>query len=152
MIISTSGSSSGVGFAIPIDEVRREIDKIISKHRVDNKIRPPPGWIGVDLGSSELKLELSKSLGLSIELPGVLVANVKPKSPAFEAGIQGLRFSSTGQVEMGDRIVAIGGNIVNDTKDLENDFKSRVVGEIINMTLETLDGNRRVVEMKLVLK
>lgn len=152
MIITTSGSSAGIGFAIPVDEVRRETDKIISKHRVDNKVRPPPGWLGIELGSSELKVEVSKSVGISKDLPGVLITNVKPDSPAFQAGLTGLNLSRDGQFNMGDRIVAIGGNTVNELKEVEDDFRARVAGEVINLTLETIDGKRRIIETKLVTK
>ena len=47
MLISTSSSNAGIGFAVPIDTVRVATNGIISTHRVENNVRPAPGLLGI---------------------------------------------------------------------------------------------------------
>ena len=56
MIISTSSSNAGIGFAVPIDTVRVATNEIISTHRVENNVRPAPGLLGIGLCSTRMKV------------------------------------------------------------------------------------------------
>jgi S1-C subfamily serine protease len=78
-IFSQSGGSIGIGFAIPINMVRRVVDQLVDKGKV---VR---GWLGVSL--QPLSPELAESLGVT-EKRGALVASTIPGGPAAAAGLQ----------------------------------------------------------------
>jgi Do/DeqQ family serine protease len=78
-IFSQSGGSIGIGFAIPINMVRRVVDQLVDKGKV---VR---GWLGVSL--QPLSPELAESLGVT-EKQGALVASTIPGGPAAAAGLQ----------------------------------------------------------------
>ena len=76
-IYSPSGGSVGLGFAIPIDRVKRVTEDLLAHH----KVRTP--WIGV-------KVEMPQGGVNSAALSsGAKVTTVVPQSPAASAGIQG---------------------------------------------------------------
>ena len=66
-ILSSSGDSAGIGFAIPINQIKRVLPDLISKGKV---LRPRVGWSLVDTNQ------------------GPFVERVVPDSPADEAGVQ----------------------------------------------------------------
>jgi len=72
-------AGQGIGFAIPINMVRRVVDQLVAQGKV---VR---GWLGVSV--QPLSLELAQSLGLK-EVGGALVAAAAPGSPAAAAGLQ----------------------------------------------------------------
>lgn len=76
-IYSPSGGSVGLGFAIPIDRVKRVTDDLL----VHGKVRKP--WIGV-------KMEYPQQTSLSRDAlnAGAPIREVVPGSPAAEAGLQ----------------------------------------------------------------
>jgi Do/DeqQ family serine protease len=94
-IISRSGSSSGVGFAIPAAVVRQVVGAALGGgHAV---VRP---WLGVK--GQPVTGDIAKSLGM-VAPRGVLVAQVYPASSADKAGLK-----------EGDVILSIDGRAVND--------------------------------------
>ena len=78
-IFSQSGGSIGIGFAIPINMVKRVVDQLVDKGKV---VR---GWLGVSL--QPLSPELADSLGVTGK-QGALVASTIPGGPAAAAGLQ----------------------------------------------------------------
>ena len=132
-IITTSGSNAGVGFAVPSDQLYPQVQRIIRNDRSKRGARPNQGYLGISF-------LMSSSTGNS-----TWISSVAKGSPAAEAGIQALQVTSSGVVEWGDSIVAIGGNGVSALEDIESDLATRVVGEKIALTLERRDGERRVV-------
>ena len=72
-------AGQGIGFAIPINMVRRVVDQLVEKGKV---VR---GWLGVAL--QPLSKELVQTLGLPGS-EGALVASTIPGSPAAKAGLQ----------------------------------------------------------------
>jgi len=94
-IISRSGSSSGVGFAIPAAVVKQVVNAALGGgHSV---VRP---WLGVK--GQTVTAEIARSLGMAAPR-GVLVAQVYPGSSADRAGLK-----------EGDVILSIDGQAVND--------------------------------------
>jgi len=143
MIISTSGSNAGIGFAVPIDTVRVASNGMISTHLVENNMRPALGLLGIGLCSTRMKQTLFMAAHKNIEFPGVLISSVKIGSAADLIGMKGLDLIGD-QFTIGDRIVAIGGSYVNELDEITEDFQRRVAG-VVNLTLEDLDGKRRIV-------
>ena len=94
-IFSRSGSSSGVGFAIPAAQVKRVVDTAVGG--ASAVVRP---WLGVK--GETVSADIARSLGL--ERPqGVIVTNVWANGPGARAGIR-----------EGDLITAVDGAEVND--------------------------------------
>ena len=77
-IESTGGGGEGVGFAVPVDTVRRSLDELRAKGHVDY------AYLGVT--TQELYPQLAQRLGLPVK-DGALVASVEPGGPAAKAGI-----------------------------------------------------------------
>lgn len=153
MIISTSGSNAGIGFAVPSDSVEKAALQIIENHRrKDGSIASKGsktkkrGYIGFTLASDEVTMELWKKK----EKNGVLVLDVKDNSPAEEGGLIATSFSKKTGVLIGDVIVAINGKeITAGLKEVEEDLRKCVQGEQINLTVEKSDGTRKVVYLTL---
>jgi serine protease Do len=77
-IVSPSGGSVGIGFAIPADSVKPIIDQLREKGTVTR------GWIGVQI--QDITPEIADSLGLK-EARGALIADPEAGGPAAKAGI-----------------------------------------------------------------
>lgn len=93
--------SIGIGFAIPVDTVRRVVSQIIRYGRV---VRPS---LGINVLDDAIKR--SYEAQLRRKLPGVLVVEVIPDSPAQRAGLQPARFRGA-DVALGDLITHINGD------------------------------------------
>lgn len=121
-IYSRSGSSSGVGFAVPSAMVRRVLDSAVGgETRV---VRP---WLGAK--GDTLSGDMARSLGL--ERPqGVLVTDVYAGGPAARAGI-----------EVGDLITAIDGAEVNDQGGINYRVGTKQPNDTIAVTV-LRDGRR----------
>ncbi len=98
-IISPSGGSVGIGFAIPVNTAKRVVPELISKGYVSYP------YIGATIQS--LFPELAKFLKLRIER-GAMIAEVVRGGPADKAGLRG----GDQRVQVGNMIVMVGGDIV----------------------------------------
>jgi S1-C subfamily serine protease len=121
-IFSPSGVYSGIGFAIPIDEVRRVVPQIISNGRV---IRPS---IGIQVAGDQV----ARQLGLS----GVLIARVEPGSPAEAAGLRPTRWNASGGLEPGDVITGIDGKPLRSVDELLDALERHAPGDRVTLTLQ----------------
>ncbi len=110
-IVSPSQANAGIGFAIPVNTVRRVVPELISEGRYRHS------WMGVRFFPASLSKQLAASFAeLGAEVPdrGVLVLGMEPNSAAAKAGLRGgSRSVDTpyyGTVMVGgDAIVAIDG-------------------------------------------
>jgi S1-C subfamily serine protease len=100
--------NSGVGFAVPVDIVKRVVPALISEGRY----RYP--YLGISANSSLAIAELSEALDLPVQR-GVLIASVVPDGPAGKADLRG----GTQQIELRGLIVNIGGDIILAIDDYE---------------------------------
>jgi putative serine protease PepD len=98
-IISPSGGSVGIGFAIPVNTARRVVPELISKGYVTYP------YIGATIQS--LIPEMAKYLKLKIER-GAMISEVVKGGPADKAGLKG----GDQKVQVGNMIVLVGGDIV----------------------------------------
>lgn len=133
MILSPSGAFAGVGFAVPVDTVRRSVNQILRHGRVAR------AGLGVSV--------FHGSEG-AMGLPGVLVMVVPPQSEAQRAGLRGtVQDARTGQTILGDVITEVDGTAVRGTEDLLNLLESKVVGQTVELTVQRgtmLAATRRV--------
>ena len=100
-IYSRSGSSAGIGFAVPANLVRNIANQLISKGDVSR------GYLGVRL--QPLDEDIIQGLGLPEDTKGILIAYVQPEAPAKKAGLSD-----------GDVITAIDGTKVASPSELTN--------------------------------
>ena len=131
-IQSTSGSSAGVGFAIPVNIAKRIVPELI---RTGSVQRPKLGIRPRDV----------ESLGSQVQLPvshGVLIWSVQPGGPAANAGLRGMIQTDEGDLELGDIIVSIGGERVGNNDDLYKVLNKHQIGETVSV--EIYRGSRRM--------
>jgi Do/DeqQ family serine protease len=127
-IFSRSGSSSGVGFAVPAAAVRRVVDSAVGGATA--VIRP---WLGVK--GETVSADLARSLGL--ERPqGLVVTEVWPQGPGDRADLR-----------MGDVITAIDGAEVNDQGGLNFRVGTREPNETVRVSV-LRDGRPLVVDAR----
>ncbi len=93
--------NSGVGFAIPVDIVKRVVPSLISEgyHRYP--------YLGISVNAYFSLADLYEDIDLPSQW-GVLIDQVVPGSPADEAGLRG----ATEDVEVWDVQVGVGGDII----------------------------------------
>ncbi len=118
-IVSRSGSNSGIGFAIPVDVVKRVVPELIRNGRV-----PTPG-IGIVAGDE------STSTRLGVE--GVIVVRTVPGSPAARAGLRGM---DTARQQLGDVIVGVDGKPVHRLADLTDELEQVGIGKSVRLELQ----------------
>jgi len=134
MIYSKSGSSAGIGFAVPVATVRRVVDQIIEKGRVEQ----------VGIGVSVLDDQTAARVGVR----GVVIREVTPDSPAAKAGLQGLS-RTRGGLRLGDVITRIDSAPIADFDDLYGALDTRQPGDEITVTYRR-EGVERQVKLALV--
>ena len=131
-IESPSGASAGVGFAIPVNIAKRIVPELI---RTGSVQRPKLGIQPRDV----------ESLSGQVELPvnyGVLIWNVQPGGPAANAGLRGMVRTDDGDVELGDIIVGINGEKVNNFDEMYKVLNKHQLGETVN--IDIYRGSRRM--------
>ncbi len=111
-----SGRGQNIGFAIPIAVAKSVTENLISNGSVD---RP---WIGIAM--TELTPQLAKSLGLTEQTSGVVVAQVLPDSPSHKAGF----------VE-GDVVQRVDGQVIEGAKDIQSMVQGKEVGDELNFQI-----------------
>ncbi len=121
-ILSQSGGSEGIGFAVRSNIVRTVYEQIRRFGRVRR------GEIGVY--GQTITPELARGLGLS-QMWGVVLADVYPGGPAATAGLQ-----------VGDVVLTLDGKTMENARQFQVNLYPRRVGESVN--LEVLRGNVRV--------
>ncbi len=127
-ILSPSGGSVGIGFAIPSDTVRTVIAQLEKDGHVTR------GYLGVQ--AQALSPEMSKAMRLPADA-GALVASVEPSSPAAKAGLQ-----------PGDVIKSVDGHAVSNPRDLAVDIAGVQPGTMAALQV-VRDGNQKQVSVNL---
>ena len=124
-IASTTGTNSGVGFAIPVNAVRRIVPSLIT----DGSYAYPYMGAGFD---AEVSLEEQSVYGLT-QTQGTYVVSVTPGSPAEKAGLIAAD-PTTGRG--GDLIIAIDGLPIQDFGDMNKYLVFNTsVGQTVELTV-----------------
>jgi S1-C subfamily serine protease len=131
-ILSQSNSSSGVGFAIPSNLVKRVSQDIINKGKVEYSYLGISAASGIDLG-------LIEALHVPNNTQGVVVGDVQPNGPAAKAGLKSAASAnvSTGaEPTSADIITAIDGLKIKDMSGLITYLAIKTQpGQTINLTV-----------------
>ena len=128
-IASLTGENTGVGFAVPANTIQRVVPQLIEYGKVQR------ASLGIDR--------------YLITSRGLRVAHVMPGSAADQAGIKGITVEREvlrqgGEIitffranrASGDRIIAIDGNKIFDTEDLQNTLDRYKPGQQVNLQVE----------------
>ena len=123
-IRSTSGTAEGVGFAIPIDTVRRALDQLLRTGKVSY------AYIGVT--TQDVTPGLAQKFKFATRR-GALVAKVEPDTPAARAGLRGgTRTAEYNGLDIslgGDLIVRIGNRPVASAQDVSRAVTRLAAGQ-----------------------
>jgi serine protease Do len=122
-IYSPSGTSVGIGFAVPSDLARGVIDQLRTSGRVER------GWLGVSVqdagGPEEAPRRGAPAAAAAAAVPrGVLVAGVERGSPAARAGLR-----------PGDQVLAINGDKVETSRALVRGIAAITPGQTVRLSI-----------------
>jgi S1-C subfamily serine protease len=125
-IISPSGASAGIGFAIPVNTVKKVIPQLLD---YGQEVRPL-------LGIGDLAPDTwTRRNGIK----GVVIIDVTPGMPAAQAGLKGVDQNWRGEIMLGDVITKIDGNTIESQDDLFNALEQHMPGDTIKVTTERED-------------
>ena len=138
-ILSPSGSSAGVGFAVPVSIAKRVVPQLVQYGRVR---RPKLGINTRDISS------LRNQIDLPVD-EGVLIYQVARGGGAATAGLRGVQQTEMGDVELGDIIVGINNDRVSNSDDLFRVLDKHQIGETVQVHVWR-DGRRMSVPVRLM--
>jgi serine protease Do len=127
-ILSPSGGSLGIGFAVPSNMARSVMDQILKNGKV---VR---GYLGVSV--QDISAELSQAMNIG-QTHGALIGDLDPKGPAAHAGLKS-----------GDVVVEANGKPIDDQRTLRLMTSSMAPGSKLNLRL-LHDGQFRNVNVTL---
>ncbi len=114
-IVSRSGSSSGLGFAVPVDTVKNIVPQLI---KFGKEIRPDLGVV------ADERIRLNR---------GLAIKTVTGKE-ARQAGLRGLTRDNWGRLYLGDIITEINGQEINNYNDLYHFLDKYKIGDKVEVT------------------
>lgn len=135
-IFSPSRASAGIGFAVPVNTVRRVVPELIARGRY------PHPWLAASLLSLNPHwVEVLQRAGMDVPVEhGALVVETVDRGAADRAGVrEGDRFVSVGRQILpvgGDIIVAVNGEPIEDNRKLTIFLETRTrVGDTVELTI-----------------
>ncbi|WP_333587723.1 Do family serine endopeptidase [Phenylobacterium sp.] len=128
-IVSRSGTSSGVGFAMPAAMVRRVVETAVGGGQ--RVVRP---WLGAR--TQTVTADIARSIGMAAP-QGVLVADVWSGGAAQRAGLA-----------QGDVILTVDGQAVSDVGGLNYAVGTRRVGETLRLRVRRQNGQEADVSLR----
>jgi putative serine protease PepD len=138
-ILSPSGASAGVGFAVPVNIAKRIVPELINNGVVR---RPKLG-----IGTRDVK-EISDQVHLPVS-EGVIIMQVQPGGAAAAAGLRGIEQTEDGDVILGDIITSIDGEKVAGRDDLFHILDKHQIGDVIKVEV-VRNGNRTTIPVRLL--
>ena len=131
MIFSPTGTSVGIGFAVPVATARRVLPELMEHGTV---LR---GWI--DIRPIPLSSRLSRDLGLT-RSDGLLISTVDPDSLAEQAGLRGgtrpVRWGRLSFFAGGDIILEVDGQQIGGLADLLAALEDNKPGDVVPVVVE----------------
>jgi len=131
VIVSPSGGSSGVGFAVPVDTVSKIVPQII---RFGKVTRPDIG------GVQFVRDEVARRAGIA----GAVVLSVERSSRAYDEGLRGVYRDDYGRLLIRDVIVGIDAAKIASYDDLFSALDGYQIGDSVTMTVEREGATRKI--------
>lgn len=116
-IYSPSGASVGIGFAIPVNTVKKIVPHLIQNGRL---VRPA---LGIEVAPAHWAAQY--------QVKGVPVLRATPGQPAQRAGMQGMYRNRWGATVLGDVIIGLGGDVVENQDDLLSALENYKPGDTV---------------------
>ncbi len=143
-IRSPTGTNAGIGFAVPVDIVKRVVPELIAHGRYRHT------WLGVR--GNTITPEMVEAMNLPVET-GVLIAMVEPGGPAEKAGLRGGKqqviVAGIPMQAGGDIVIGINDRQVKRFDDLINYLASFTsVGDVVTLTV-VRDGKQLKIDVTL---
>ena len=139
-ILSPAGGSVGVGFAVPVSIAKRIIPQLIQF----GEVRRPK------LGANLLSVTSLNEQGVGLPVQtGLVIRNVAPGTTASNGGLRGLSQDASGNVALGDIIISIDGEKMNDLDDLYRFLDKKQIGDTIQIQV-LRNGRNTTVPVKLL--
>jgi S1-C subfamily serine protease len=137
MIYSSTGTASGVGFAVPVNIAKRIVPQLITNGKV---VRPKLGIIPFNVGNIQVRMPVEEGVG---------IYQVDPNGPAAASGLRGLQQDQqTGDVALGDIITAIDNDKIANGDDLYRVLDKHQFGDTLQVEVFR-DGKRVRVPVRL---
>jgi S1-C subfamily serine protease len=126
-IVSTSGASAGLGFAVPVNDVHQSVELVM--HEAINNQMP-------SMGIAILDSETARDNGIPEQIlsGGLVVLYVYPNTPAEAVGLQGCSKQGN-QFFLGDQITAINGTPLSTFDELTQLMQTFKPGQSIRLTI-----------------
>jgi S1-C subfamily serine protease len=118
IIFSTSGSNAGLGFAVPADTIKMIVPQLIQHGKV---IRP---GLGIGIVPDSMKRRI-----LGGDEKGIIVSHVDDRGSAAKAGIRGMTQDQYGRTYLGDIILSVDGQDVNNLDDIYQILDRKKIGD-----------------------
>lgn len=132
-IVSPSGAYAGIGFAVPVDVIRKAVPELISRGHV---ARPGLGVEIIDANNAQ-------RLGLT----GVGIGKVRAGSAAERAGLRGAQQTRTGDYVV-DEVLAVDDTEINSIENFLDVLDTHAVGDVVTLSVRR-QGEVRDVRVKL---
>jgi S1-C subfamily serine protease len=137
-ILSPSGASAGVGFAVPVNIAKRIVPQLLKS----GEVRRPKLGIGTrDVAPLKSQLDLPVA-------DGVIILQVAPGQAAAVAGLRGVTQTENGDVAIGDIILGMDDEKIANTDDLYRLLDKHQIGETVQLQI-LRSGRRMSVPVKL---
>ena len=129
-ILSRSGASAGIGFAVPVNTVRATVPLLISGKMLDR------GYLGLSLAPTQISRQVTDE--------GVLIVCVADESPAAEAKLRSARRDENGSIEWGDVLISLNGEMIDDSEALLAKLQEYHAGDEVMLGIKRDDQYARV--------
>ena len=130
LIYSPSGASAGIGFAIPVDIVKRVVPQLIKYGKVKRV------GMGISLVPDYIRARLGNK--------GALIADVQPGSSAQKAGLNPTRRNVYGEIIYGDVITQINDKDIETNDDLMQALDDKKDQDKVSLTLRQGQKTRTI--------
>lgn len=119
MIYSPSGASAGVGFAIPVDVVKRVVPQLVKYGKLKK--------VGLDV------VFVPDSIREQLGISGAMILQVQEGSGAEQAGLKGTQRNLYGNLIFGDIIVSVDNHHIENNEDILGYFDNKNSGDNVHI-------------------
>ena len=137
-ILSPSGASAGVGFAVPVNIAKRVVPQLIRNGVVN---RPT-----MDLNTRDVE-KLKNQVDLPVQ-DGAMIWQIARGGAGATAGLRGVTQDENGDIGLGDIIVSLDGEKVGNSDDLYRLLEKHQVGQTVSVEI-VRNGRRLTVPVRL---
>jgi len=120
-IKSPSGGSAGIGFAVPVDSLARDVQALIENGEIPH----------ASLGLNVIPSRWSRAR----RIVGLMIADLEPHGPAEQAGLRPAQQDADGRIAVGDLLLALDQTRLQTENDLALALASYDPGEEITLTI-----------------